>query len=117
MRPEDDFSGAVRGATAARSATRSNNVKTNDPYLDVVAEQWKNILLLYLKFQDKRPVMLFDIQERRIYAYPYVEFKADLSKRSQGLLTRQYQEARREDKIVVFVRDNKKKKLVSYCLA
>ncbi len=116
-RSRSDSSGAVRGGTAARKVTRDNDLKAGDPYLDVVAEHWRQILTLYVTFQDKRPVMLYDIQERRIYAYPYAEFKADLSKRSQGLLTRQYQEAKREDKIVVFVRDNKKKKLVSYCLA
>ena len=92
-------------------------MNTSDPYLAVVGEQWRNILALYSAFQDKRPVMLFDIQEGRIYAYPYAEFKAGLSKRSQSLLRRQYQEASREDTIVVFVRDNHKKRLVSYCLA
>ncbi len=88
-----------------------------NPYLNIVGEQWENILRLYVAFQDKRPVMLFDIQEGRIYAYPYAEFKAGLSKRSQGLLTRQYEEAIDKDKIVVFVRDNEKRRLVSYCLA
>ena len=117
LRPGHDFSGAERGVTAARYAAGSNIVKTKDPYLDVVAEHWQKILTLYVAFQDKRPVMLFDTQEGRIYAYPYAEFKADLSKWSQGLLERQYQEAKREDKIVVFVRDNAKKRLVSYCLA
>lgn len=87
-----------------------------DPYLDLVAEQWDYIVRLYVAFEHKRPVMLFDVQEKRIYAYPYAEFKADLSKRSQALLKKQYSEAIAEDKIVVFVRDNEKRKLLSCSL-
>lgn len=59
-------------------------------------------------------MMLFDVQERRVYAYPYAGFKAGLSKRSQGLLSRQYKEAMAAGETVVFVRDNKKRKLVSF---
>jgi len=91
--------------------------QTNDPYLTVVAKHWRHIVTLYLTFQDKRPVMLIDLQDAKIFAYPYDQFKAGLSKRSQALLKLQYAEARSEDKIVVFVRDSEEKKLVSYCLA
>jgi hypothetical protein len=70
--------------------------------------------MFYKKFEDKKPVMLFDIQEQRIYAYPYDSFKADLSERSQASLEQQYEKALVDEKIVVFVRDNGKKKLVSY---
>jgi hypothetical protein len=54
------------------------------------------------------------MQEHRIYVYPYVEFKNDLSARSQRSLQEQYEQAITNDKIVVFVRDNDAKKLVSY---
>ena len=86
----------------------------NDPYLDVVYEQWEHILMWYNLFADKRPVMLYDVQERKIYAYPYQEFKADLSPRSQASLADQYQRALASNQMVVFVRDNEKRKLVSY---
>src|SRR5436309_15208126 len=64
--------------------------------------------------REKKPVLLFDMQENRIYVYPYLEFKNDLSARSQGILQEQYAQAMTDDKIVVFVRDNDAKKLVSY---
>ena len=60
--------------------------------------------------------MLFDIQEQRIYAMPYAEYRADLSKRSQASLKKQYESAIADGEMVVFVRDNEKEKLVSYSL-
>jgi hypothetical protein len=93
---------------------KNEKEKPNDPYWDAVQEQWDNILTCYLMFADKKPIMLYDIQEQRIYTYPYQEFKADLSQKSQMSLTGQYQRAIKNNQIVVFVRDNEKEKLVSY---
>jgi hypothetical protein len=87
-----------------------------DPYLDVVYRHWSFILLLYERYADRKPVMLFDIQEQRIYAMPYAEYRADLSKRSQASLKKQYERANANGEIVVFVRDNEAEKLVSYSL-
>jgi hypothetical protein len=44
------------------------------------------------------------------------EFKAELSERSQRSLQEQYEEAIRQNQIVVFVRDNDKRRLVSFSL-
>ncbi len=85
----------------------------NEQYLDVIDEQWSNILKLYKKFEDKKPIMLFDMQERRIYAYPYEDFKSDLTKKSQTILEKQYKDAILYNNVVVFVRDNEQGKLVS----
>jgi hypothetical protein len=65
-------------------------------------------------YADKRPIMLYDIQERRVYAHPYKEYRAGLSERSQASLQEQYKDANANGMLVVFVRDNKKKKLKSY---
>ena len=48
----------------------------DDPYLDMVYDQWPNILLMYTMLAAKRPVMLFDVQEQKIYAYPYKDIKS-----------------------------------------
>ena len=87
-----------------------------DAYLDVVYRHWPFIVMLYEQHADKKPVMLFDIQEQRIYALPYAEYRAELSKRSQASLKKQYQRAIANGEIVIFVRDNHKEKLVSYSL-
>ena len=87
-----------------------------DPYLDAVYRHWSLIVMLYEQYADKKPVMLFDIQELRIYAMPYAEYRAELSKRSQASLKKQYERAIADGEIVVFVRDNHEEELVSYSL-
>lgn len=85
-----------------------------DPYWDLLVEQWAAISTMYELLADKQPVMLYDIQEQRIYTYPYREFKAEMNPRSQALLEAQYQRAVANRHIVVFVRDNEREKLLSY---
>ena len=87
-----------------------------EQYWDAVGEQWDNIIGLYKRFEAKKPVMLLDIQEQKIYAYPYNDFKSELSKKSQIQLEEQYEAAILDNEMVVFVRDNEKKELVSYSL-
>ena len=72
--------------------------------------------MLHGQYADKKPVMLFDVQEQRVYAFPFKEFRAELNDRSQASLTRQYERALNEGNVVVFVRDNERRKLVSYSL-
>ena len=79
-------------------------------------KQWCNILKMYKLFDKKKPIMLFDIQEERIYAYPYAEFRDNLNERSKLSLTEQYEDAVKENELVVFVRDNDQKRFVSYSM-
>ena len=95
-------------------ARRTKPRLPRDPYWDVVQALMQNILTIYEQYREKKPVMLFDMQEQRIYVYPYLAFKDDLSEKSQRLLQDQYEQAIADDKIVVFVRDNDARKLVSY---
>jgi hypothetical protein len=88
--------------------------ETTDPYLDVLHEQRDNIFMVYNQYAEKRPVILYDIQEAKIYAYPYEDFKAELSEKSKISLAEQYDEALKANSIVVFIRDNEKRKLFSY---
>jgi hypothetical protein len=81
---------------------------------DAALEYWSFIRLMYERFADKKPVMLLDIQEERVYAYPYIEFMKELSERSQRTLKKQYEDANRDGQVVVFVRDNDKRRLISF---
>ena len=85
----------------------------NDDLVEAAEDVLPKILMFYRLFEDKRPVMLFDLQSQQILAYPYEEFKATLSERSQAMLTTQYDEAVANNKVVVFVRDNETRRLTS----
>jgi hypothetical protein len=85
----------------------------NDDLVEAAESFLPHILKFYRRFEDNRPVMLLDLQSQKIYAYPYKEFKADLTERSQVLLTADYEKAIAENKIVVFVRHNETRRLVS----
>ena len=71
------------------------------------------ILAVNRKFRDERPVMLLDIVSGRIYAWPYESFKADLDGQSQAVLTADYERGLAGNKVGVFVRDEKTKRLIS----
>jgi hypothetical protein len=89
----------------------------SDPYFEAMQEQWQNIRALYMMYENKRPIILYDIQENKIFAYPYKEFRAELSKSSQASLEHDYRSAPVLRSMVVFVRDNIKRKLVSYIVS
>ena len=55
----------------------------NDEFFQTVSEYWDNILKLYKKFENKKPIMLIDVQEKKVYAFPYFEFKLSINERSQ----------------------------------
>lgn len=99
-----------------RKLSRKSEAAGRDPYLEVVYQQWPFIVMLYGQYANKKPVMLFDIQEQRVYAFLFKEFRAELSQRSQTSLTCQYERALADGDVVVFVRDNEQEKLVSYRL-
>jgi hypothetical protein len=89
----------------------------SDPYFKAIQKQWSNIRRLYMIYDSKKPIILYDIQEHKIYAYPYQEFKAELSKKSQASLEHDYKSASIIGSMIVFVRDNIERKLMSYTMS
>ncbi len=88
----------------------------SDPYFEAIQEQWPNIRALYKTYASEKPIILYDIEEEKIYAYPYKEFKAEMSQKSQVSLERDYMSASVHGSIIVFVRDNVERRLVSYTM-
>ena len=52
----------------------------SDQYYSAIQEQWLNIRGLYLAFGSKNPIMLYDIQEKKIYAYPYKSLSGNIAR-------------------------------------
>ena len=89
----------------------------DDPYWDLIGERFADICRHYGSFAEKKPVMLLDVQSGRIYAYPFQEFRDDLTERTRASFSEQYQDAVSRGEMVVFVRDNDNRKLRSYSVA
>ena len=115
-RPMTSAMMAADGEAEIEEMAMSKARRKKSPNGDLVeaAENFlPHILMFYERFEDKRPVMLLDLQSQKIYAYPYKEFKADLSERSQVMLEAEYEKAIAENLVVVFVRDDETRRLVS----
>ena len=88
-----------------------------DPYLGMIEEQWPLIADLYNEHADKYPVMLVDVNDMTIHAFPYEEFGTLLDAPSQTALEEQYRRAIENRRMVLFVRDVERKIFQSYSLA
>lgn len=88
----------------------------NDDLVAAALEIEDSIRAAYRIHEKHKPVMEFHVQEQRVYSYPYLDYKATLSPRSQAMLTEQYEQAQSANAIVVFVRDEKTRRLASFSL-
>ena len=89
----------------------------NDPYWDFIQERWESIQKAYNMFAHLRPVLVYELDEDKIYSYPYHEFKESLlSEHSRMGLTLQYEAAQESNQIVLFIRDETNQKLRSYII-
>jgi hypothetical protein len=113
-RPKRKQSPGKRVRQATKSAGRGTAA---DPYLDSLRPIWSTLVKGRREFADRGPlVLLYDVEEGRVYVYPLGPFKSDLSPASQASLDEQWRQAERKGQTVVFVRDNTARKLVSYSL-
>ena len=97
--------------------TKEARKDDEEDYLyDALSDYLEHVRAAYKQYEDKRPVMLFDIQEERIYAYGFEGFKSELSARNQVTLAEQYEQAQKSGKMVAFVRDNDNRRLASYLI-
>lgn len=86
----------------------------SDPYQAVVDEHFEKIAEVYAWFEEKRPVMLLDVQDKKIYAYSLDEYKKQLGERDQRLLENLRTGVSSGELMVLFVIDEKEERLVSY---
>ena len=70
--------------------------------------------MAYQAHEDKKPIMEYRIPDRKIYAYPAIEYFEDLSLISREDARKTYRQACLENKIIIFIRDMDNKVLKSY---
>jgi hypothetical protein len=97
---------------------RSHQITPHDTnkYFKAIKQHWDVICHAYLIHEDKKPVILLDVTEGMAYAYPYKDFKTQLSEHGQVSLTEQYKEGLQNNWFIIFVRDNDEKILISYSM-
>ena len=85
-----------------------------DEYSEKINECWDEIAGMYIAFEDKKPIIEFDLNKMRIIAYPAEEYLDGLSERTREQTKKQYQQATATGALMVFVRDEEKEVLRSY---
>jgi len=86
----------------------------DDPYVDMIDEQWDNIVMLYQTFRGKDQIIEYGVTEQKIYSYPADEYVQTLSERTRDQAARQFAEATRCNQFLLFVKDTKNRRLRSY---
>jgi len=79
-------------------------------------EYFNDIRTLYKQFKPERRIILYDIEDGKLFAFPYKKYKKTLNKRSRIILKKQYEDAKKNNQIVVFVTDRKEKTMKSYSI-
>ena len=85
-----------------------------DPYLKKIRKHWNAITGMYITFEDRKPMIEFDVVGGQIRAYPAMEYLEDLTDGTRDLAKKQYKKAVAEGALMVFVRDEAKRVLRSY---
>jgi len=92
----------------------NNEVEMDDPYIDLIDKNWDHIIMMYDTFKEKRPIIEFEINSKKIYSYPAGDYIQSLTKRTRNRTKEQHGEAIKDHQFLLFVKDIKNKKLRSY---
>ena len=86
----------------------------DDPYLDLIDEQWNNIAMMYYVFRDKYPIVEYEVDSKKIYSYAANEYIDTLTRRTRNETKKQYEEACNNNQFILFIKDEMNRKLRSY---
>jgi hypothetical protein len=86
----------------------------DDPYADVIAEQWDNIVMMYQTFKGKDQIIEYDVKNQKIYSYPAGDYIQNLSERTRDQTARVFADATRRNQFLLFIKDTKNQRLRSY---
>ncbi len=89
-------------------------MNSDDPYLDLIDEKWDKIMLIYEVFKNKKPIIEYDITNKKFYAYPAKDYIQGLSLRTRNHTRKMYKEAVRNNQFLLFIKDYENQRLRSY---
>ena len=92
------------------------NREENQTYFQKIDEIGDKIYDFYNSSNRDDLVMFYSMKENRIYSYIYQEFYDSLNEKSKMSLKRQFKEAKQENKIVLFIKDEERDKLKSFTI-
>ena len=73
------------GGAVTRSLSGTAANERLSPYANAIETHRIRIFEVYLRYEEKKPVMLFDVTEEKIYAYPCKEFKKETKRARAGV--------------------------------
>ncbi len=85
----------------------------DDNYENLINENWEVIIKAYNDHKDKKPIIEFDIKSQKINSCPAIDYINHLSKRTIEETKKQYKDACNNNEFLLFVKDEKNKKLYS----
>jgi len=88
--------------------------KGQDPYLLGLGKVWPTILRAYHDFNERKPIIEYQLREKMIRAYPGLPYIRDLSASTRERTQRHYEDAIAAGRFMVFVCDRGKRIFRSY---
>ena len=92
------------------------NSEENQIYLRKIDEIEDKVYEFYKMSNREDLIMVYGMKEDRIYSYIYDEFKKSLNEKSRKTLVNQYKDAKKSNKIVLFIRDELRRKFKSFTI-
>jgi len=89
----------------------------SDTYLPILREHWDALTGMYVAFEDRAPMLEFNVVTGQIRAYAAEDYLEELSDRTREETKKQYKKTVAEGALMVFVRDESKEILRSYIFA
>ena len=107
---------ALRIAQPLATMGEKMNSEENQIYLRKIDEIREKVYEFYNMSNREDLIMVYEMKEDRIYSYIYDEFKKSLNEKSRKILVNQYQEAKESNQIVLFIKDELRRKLKSFTI-
>jgi hypothetical protein len=86
---------------------------SNADLIAIVRFHREPILQYYDQVKEERPILVLDVQRRKLHSYSFADYKARLRPGSQEKLNEEYTKAIAKNKVLVIVWDESTRRLVT----